>query len=392
MKWIEEELDRLKEGDQERKLKPFTAVFGCPGYGKREGKPLLHLSSNDYLGLSQHPSIIEAMNEALVMEGAGSGSSRLVAGNRAIFKTLEDELAVWQRTEAALVFSNGYMANSGLIPALVGRNDVVFSDRLNHASMVDGIVLSRAEYIRYRHNDMEHLKYLLARHRDRRRKLIVTDAVFSMDGDRAPLEQLVLLKRDYGAMLMVDEAHSGGVYGEKGEGLAHCLGLHQEIDIHMGTFSKAFGIYGAYVCGNETLIRWLINKAKPLIYSTALPPSVIAGIYKSLELVQSGQGRRHKLFALAELFRTKLAEAGFQVGRGDSPIVPIMAGDNGLALQFADALEAEGILAVAIRPPTVPDGTARIRFSLTAAHTEQELTDAADRIIRVGRHLGVLTS
>ncbi|MEC0232326.1 8-amino-7-oxononanoate synthase [Paenibacillus alba] len=390
MNWMEKELERLADASLERTLHADSRVSGFPGYTGRGERRLLNMSSNDYLGLSQHPAILEVMREALLTEGAGSGASRHVTGNLLPYGRLEEALADWQNCESALVFANGYMANSGVISALVSRGDVVFSDQLNHASIVDGIVLSRAEHARYRHNDMEHLRSLLHKYRDKRRKLIVTDAVFSMDGDQAPLRELVALKREYGAMLMVDEAHSGGIYGRRGEGLCHELELLNDVDIHMGTFSKSFGLYGAYICGSRTLIRWLVNKARPLIYSTALPPSLITGISKALSLVQEEHWRRERLQAASRLFRSSLRDAGFHIGTGSSPIVPLIVGDNDRALRFSKALEVEGIAAVAIRPPTVPDSTARIRFSLSTAHTDKELIDASLLIRNVGIQLGVL--
>jgi 8-amino-7-oxononanoate synthase len=390
MKWIEDELSLLADVSLLRTLRDSAPVSNRPGFTMRSGRVLLNLASNDYLGLAQHSDIIESMREKLLIDGAGSGASRLVTGNGAPYGRLEEALAAWQKNEAALVFANGYMANSSVISALVGRGDVVFSDQFNHASIVDGVVLSREEHARYRHNDMEHLKVLLHKHRNKRRKLIVTDAVFSMDGDHAHLRELVSLKSEHGAMLMVDEAHSGGIYGSSGEGLCQKLGLQNEVDVHMGTFSKAFGVYGAYVCGSQTLIRWLINKARALIYSTALPPSLIAGISTALTFVQTEHWRRERLHSSSRLFRSSLSEAGFNVAAGDTPIIPIIVGDNTTALRFSDLLEREGIAAVAIRPPTVPGGTARIRFSLSAAHTEQELIEAIGRIRRIGHQLGVI--
>lgn len=392
MDWMERELDRLADKSQERYLLSCRPIRHCPGYMVRGERTLLNLSSNDYLGLAQHPAVIRAMRCSLHIEGAGSGASRLVSGNHLPYALLEEALAVWQQSEAAVVFANGYMANIGVIQALVGRNDIVFSDRLNHASIVDGVMLSRAEHVRYRHNDMDHLRTLLNRFSGKRRKLIITDAVFSMDGDQALLYELVALKSQYGAMLMVDEAHSGGIYGKRGEGLSHHMGLSDAIDIHLGTFSKSFGVYGAYVCGSNTLIRWLINHARPLIYSTALPPSVISGISEALMLVQKEQWRRKRLGEGVKLFKSLLHQAGFNIGGSDAPIIPVIVGDNASALQFSSALEAEGIAAVAIRPPTVPEGTARIRFSLSAVHTDDELADAAMRIRKVGLQLGVVSN
>lgn len=390
MEWMEKDLKTLSEASLERSLHEHGIVSGLPGYTKRGGRTLLNLSSNNYLGLADHPAIIEEMREALFSEGVGSGASRLVTGNRSPYVRLEQALADWQGCEAGLVIANGYMANTGVIGALVSRGDVVFSDRLNHASIVDGVVLSRAEHVRYRHNDMDHLRSLLNKYRDHRRKLIVTDAVFSMDGDQACLRELVALKREYGAMLMVDEAHSGGIYGRRGEGLCHELGLQDEVDIHLGTFSKSFGVYGAYICGSHTLIRWLVNKARPLIYSTALPSAFVAGISKALELVIADRWRRERLSEASRSFRASLRAAGFMIGAGDSPIVPLIVGDNENVLRFSGALEENGIAAVAIRPPTVPDGTARIRFSLSVVHSVKELIDAADCIRTIGIQTGVL--
>lgn len=386
---MKKELALLVQTSGERVLKDIEEAEGKPGYFMYKGKLLLNFSSNDYLGLSRHPAIAAAMRESL-HSACGASASRLMAGNWVPYSLLERELADWQQTEASLVFANGYMANVGTIAALVGRDDIVFSDRLNHASIVDGIVQSRAYHVRYRHGDFEHLRYVMTKHTGARRKLIVTDAIFSMDGDAAPLQELVQLKHEQGAMLMVDEAHSDGVYGPRGAGLCHALDVQRDIDIRMGSFSKAFGVYGAHICGSATLIRWLTNKARPLIYSTAMPLSIVAGVRKALDLVQSEQERRNRLLTSNLSFRRQLTSIGFQVVSGDSPIIPVIIGDNEMALRFSAELESEGIAAVAIRPPTVPIGKARIRFSLTAEHRDSELMQALKRIQRVGLKLGVI--
>lgn len=392
MTWMKDELEALKGADAERGLRTSAAVAGYPGYTMRGGRRLLNLCSGDYLALSQHPSIVEAMRNTLQAEGAGASASRLETGNRPVYGELERTLAEWQGSEAALVMPSGYMANVGVIRALVGRGDVVFSDRMNHASIVDGIMMSRADYARYRHNDTEHLRGLLDKYRDRPRKLIATDSVFSMDGDHARLAELAALKRDYGAMLLVNEAHGAGVFGRRGEGLCHALGLEREVDVHIGTFSQAFGVYGAYVIGSGELIRYLIQTVRPLAYSAGLPSSIVAGNMKSLELVQSEHGRRKWLSAVSTKFRSLLSGAGFPIVDGASPIVSVVVGDNRTALRFGEALEAEGIAAVAIHSPSIPEGTARIRFSLSAAHTERELTDAAARTSQIGQALGMPVS
>jgi len=348
------------------------------------GEKLFNLSSNNYLGLSGDLRLVQAASDAAMRLGAGATASRLVSGNHVCYSELEEELARWKGREAALVFANGYMANLGVISALVGRGDAVFSDRLNHASIVDGIILSRADHYRYRHNDMDHLESLLKKHSgSKRRMLIVADAVFSMDGDSAPLRELVELRDRYHALLLVDEAHSGGVRGERGEGLCHEYGLHGRVDVIMGTFSKAFGVYGAYVCADEVLIRYLVNTARPLIYSTGLPPMVVASVQASLQIVQEEGWRRERLRRLGRWFRDQLRQAGLSVMEGDSPIVPWLIGSNDRALRISRALAERGISAVAIRPPTVPEGEARIRFSLMATHAKTELAGVLEQIREV---------
>lgn len=386
--WMEEEWERLKSVSLARSIRSVDAVIGEEGTWIRvSGKSLLNLSTNNYLGLAHDPRLKAAAVRGIEQWGAGATASRFVLGSHGLYEQLEQRLAEWKGREAALVFANGYQANTGVISALVGRGDAVFSDRLNHASIVDGIVLSRAEHCRYRHNDMEHLEYLLKRHQGARRKLIVTDTVFSMDGDLAPLADLVELKRRYGALLMVDEAHAGGVLGRSGEGLCHELGLSREVDIIMGTFSKAFGSYGAYVCGARSVVRYLTSKARSLIYSTALPPSVLASIHAALTIVQEEGERRKRLRELGSRFRGMLRERGFSVAEGRTPIIPLVLGESGVALQYSRMLEKRGIAAVAIRPPTVPAGTARIRFTVMATHTTTELEWAADQLQQIRAEL-----
>jgi 8-amino-7-oxononanoate synthase len=282
------------------------------------------------------------------------------------------------------------MANVGIIGALVGRNDIVFSDKLNHASIVDGAVLSRAEMVRYRNRDTDHLESLLRKADPSKKKLIVTDSVFSMDGSIAPLTELAELKERYGAMLMVDEAHSGGVYGREGEGLAHALGLTGRIDVQMGTFSKAYGCYGAYAAGDAVVIDYLVNKARSLIFSTALPPMVVHAIRDQWEAVRRDGWRRERLLRHAERLRIQLRAAGFETGDSECHIVPVIVGSNERAVAFGRRLQEEGVAAVPIRPPTVPEGTARIRFTPMATHQEDDLRMALEGIVTVGRELGVV--
>jgi 8-amino-7-oxononanoate synthase len=344
-----------------------------------EGRELLDLSSNDYLGLASHPALAEATARAAYEHGTGGTASRLIVGDSPAYHELEQRLAEHKGTEAALVLGSGYAANVGVIPALAGRGDAIFSDRLNHASIVDGCRLSRAEVHRYRHADAAHLEQLL-RASHARRKLIVTDTVFSMDGDVAPLREIVELKERYDAGLLVDEAHAAGVFGPHGEGLARELAVEEGIDLQLGTFSKAFGVYGACVAGREMWIRHLQNTCRSLIYSTALPPPVVAAAATALELVRSADRERAALRDRANRFRDRLSGLGLDTCGSTTQIVPIVVGDPERALAWSHALEEHGVLGVAVRPPTVPVGTARIRLSLSAAHADHDLERALDAV------------
>lgn len=374
---LEAELAERAEQGLLRSLRPFR------GRGARlvspEGRELLNLSSNDYLGLAGHPALAEAAASAARERGAGGTASRLICGHDPAYEALEARLAEHKGTEAALVLGSGFLANVGVIPALAGRGDEIFSDRLNHASIVDGCRLSRATVHRYRHRDVEHLESLLRASRARR-KLIVTDTVFSMDGDVAPLRELAELRERYGAALMVDEAHAAGVFGPHGEGLAHELGMAEAVDLHMGTFSKAFGAYGAYVAGRSAWIRYLVNACRSLIYTTALPPPAIGAIDAALTLVREAHEARRDLQRRAQRFRAGLAELGLDTAGSTTQIVPVVVGGSEEALAVSHALEERGVLGVAVRPPTVPPGTARIRFSLTAAHGDGDVELTLDAV------------
>lgn len=382
--WLETEWSKMREQSLCREWQTVESLAEHGGtWIVVGGKKLLNMSSNNYLGLAHDPQIMAAGEKAARQWGAGGTASRLVLGNYPLYDELEQRLAQWKQREEALVFANGYQANTGVLAALAGRGDVVFSDRLNHASIVDGIVLSRAEHVRYRHNDWEHLAFLMEKHQGTKRKWIVTDSLFSMDGDKAPLLELIKLRERYGAFLMVDEAHAGGVRGERGQGLCHELGIASKVDVLMGTFSKAFGVYGAYVCADQVVIRHLRSKARSLIYSTALPPGVVGSTIAALTQIEADEWRRQALQHNAQLFRRLLAEKGFAVASDDTQIVPITLGENERALQFSQKLWERGIAAVAIRPPTVPDGTARIRFTVMATHQPEELVWAVEQLTAV---------
>ncbi|MCD1258773.1 8-amino-7-oxononanoate synthase [Paenibacillus athensensis] len=386
------ELDTLRVQSQYRTLTDSIPL--AHGWIERHGKRMLNLASNHYLGLPHlldETQLAAALGNAAGQVSTGSTASRLIVGNDPVFAEFEREFAAFKGTEGCLLYGSGYMANVGVISALVGRRGIVFSDRLNHASIVDGIVLSRAEHKRYRHRDLDQLERLLCAAEPGARKLIVTDSVFSMDGSLAPLKELVWLKERYGAHLMVDEAHSGGVFGERGEGLTHALGLTGAVDIQMGTFSKAYGCYGAYVAGDRTLIDYLVNHSRSLIYTTALPPMVVRAVRHNWRLACEAAEARRQLAANAAAFREALQTLGFDTGASECHIVPLLVGGNEATLRLSERLQERGIAAVAIRPPTVPEGTARIRFTLTAAHRPEDLQQAAAAIGESGRELGLIS-
>ncbi|MCC6200995.1 MAG: 8-amino-7-oxononanoate synthase [Moraxellaceae bacterium] len=353
-----------------------------------DGRELLNFCSNDYLGLASHPTVIAAFQQAAARYGVGSGSSHLVCGHSAEHHALEEELAIFTGRERALLFSTGYAANTGIVQALVGRGDAVFEDRLNHASLIDGGLASGARFQRYRHNDVAHLKEQLE-NSSAAKKLIVTDGVFSMDGDVAPLAELAALAQQYDAWLMVDDAHGFGVMGAQGGGVAEHFGLGvQKLPVLMGTLGKGAGSFGAFVVGDNDLIEYLINTARPYIYTTALPPAVAAASRASLVLIRAGQGLRESLRERIAQFRNGASILGLDLMPSDTPIQPILLGSNERALAWSAALERQGCLVSAIRPPTVPVGQARLRVTLTAAHQVEDvdhllqaLADCRDRQI-----------
>ncbi len=357
-----------------------------------DGRECLLLCSNNYLGLAGHPALADASSRAACLFGTSSGASRLVSGTMALHEELEQAVARFKQTESALLFNSGYAANTGIIPALVGRGDTVFSDRLNHASIVDGIILSGAKMIRYPHNDVQALARLMERQCGKGRVLIVTDGVFSMDGDLAELAGLIELKRRYAAFLMVDDAHGSGVLGSQGRGTAAYLGCTEGIDIQMGTFGKALGSYGAYAAVPDEVRKILINRSRSFIFSTSLPPPVLAASLAALNMVQAPEGEelRKRLHELVQYFREKLRQNGFTVAADPTPIIPLIVGDASVTMDFASALLADGIFLQGIRPPTVPSGTSRLRCTLMAAHTIEELDRAVEWITFHGRSRGIL--
>jgi glycine C-acetyltransferase/8-amino-7-oxononanoate synthase len=373
-----------------------------------DGRPVLLLCSNNYLGLADHPRVRAAAADAATRWGVGAGASRLVSGTMTIHRRLEERLAAFEGSEACVLFGSGYLANAGVIGALAGHRDTVFSDELNHASIVDGCRLSRAEVVVYRHRDIDHLGWLLRRHarsgagkgawasvRPGRAPgagggmLIVTDSVFSMDGDLAPVEEIVELARLHGARVAVDEAHAVGACGPGGRGVVAQAGLAGEVDVIVGTLGKALASYGAYVCADREIVRYLINTARTLIFSTAPPPPAVAGALAALELLQERPQRVQRLRANARVLRRALAAEGFPVLDGETHIVALLAGDEHTAMRLCQEAVERGVFAQAIRPPAVPAGTARLRLAAMASHTAPELRMAAGGLGDAARAAGL---
>lgn len=380
---LQSKLQQLHEREQYRNL--HVTEQAEETWLIRDEKRMLNLASNNYLGLAGDERLKEAAIACTRKYGTGATASRLVVGNYSLYEEVERSICDWKGTEKALVVNSGYTANIGVISSLVSRHDIVFSDKLNHASIVDGIILSGAEHKRYGHNDLDHLEKLLKTASPEKRKLIVTDTVFSMDGDTAYLRELVELKEKYGAILIVDEAHASGIYGIGGAGLSHIEDLAQKIDIHMGTFSKALGCYGAYLTGDAIYIEYLHNMMRSFIFTTALPAGTLGAVQKAIEIVQEDHKRRENLIANGEYFRSKLRDAGFNIGNSSTHIVPIVVGSNENALRFSKRLQEAGIAAIAIRPPTVPINSSRIRFAVTSQHTIADLKWAIDRITHIAK-------
>jgi 8-amino-7-oxononanoate synthase len=370
---IEERLDEIKARGLYRKLRCVSGPQGPRVL--LDGRPVLLLCSNNYLGLADHPRVREAAAEAAMRYGAGSGASRLVSGNMTIHRRLEEQLAAFKGLDACLLFGSGFLANAGVVSALARDGDVVFSDALNHASIVDGCRLSRAETFVYDHCDVEHLEWGL-RQAEGRGALIVTDGVFSMDGDVAPLLEIVELAQRYDARVMVDEAHGTGCVGPNGRGLVAREGLEDEVDVIVGTLGKALGSYGAYVLCEKPMAKYLINSARTLIFSTALPPPAVAAAIAALELLREQPRRVEKLQRNAGVLREALVEAGLSVS-GETPIVPLILGEADAAVAASERALERGVFAQAIRPPTVPEGSSRLRLAVMASHTKSELRDAA---------------
>jgi len=372
--FIEQELQALQENSLYRQLRLVEGEQGP--VLSLDGHNVLNFSSNNYLGLANHPALAAAAKDAIDRYGCGSGASRLISGNMSLHEELEDRIAQLKGTEAALVFNSGFQANTGLLSTLVGENDVIFSDALNHASIIDGCRLSRAKVFVYGHGDLDQLQRGLNDAAQHSRKLIVTESVFSMDGDEAPLVEIVNLAEKYGAMVMVDEAHATGVFEPNGAGLVAKMGLAERVLVQMGTMGKALGGFGAYVAGSKGLRDLLINRCRSFIFTTSLPPAVMAMGIAAINLIKQEPERRQALRNNCKLLREGLQGLGFVLGASQSQILPLIIGEATQCMKISEYLLKNGVFAQGIRPPTVPPGTSRLRITLMATHTREHIERA----------------
>lgn len=386
-----EELAALRSSGRYNTIRHLDGPQG--GWLHVDGKRVLNFCSNNYLGLANDPRLVEAAKRALDRYGIGPGAVRTIAGTMTIHDELEGRLADFKGVEAAISLQSGFVANLATIPALVGSEDVIISDELNHASIVDGVRLAKASRKIYRHADVDDLAAKLdeAAREGARRKLVITDGVFSMDGDIAPLDRIAEVAATHGAMVMVDDAHGEGVLGRGGRGIVDHFGLHGRVDIEVGTMSKAFGAVGGYVAGSAELIEWLQQQGRPFLFSSAVTPPDVAACIAAVDILESSTELVDRLWSNAERFKTAMRAAGFDIGSSETPITPVMLGDVKLAREFSRRLfEEEAVFAQAIGYPTVAEGAARIRVMISAAHEEADLDHGAESFERVGAALGVL--
>jgi glycine C-acetyltransferase len=361
-----------------------------------DGRRVINLASNNYLGLANHPKLIEAALAATRKFGVGSGAVRTIAGTMRIHMDLEEKIARFKNVEACVVFQSGFTANAGAVSSILGKDDFILSDELNHASIIDGARLSRATIKVFRHKDVAHCEQLLQELQDSPgRKLVITDGVFSMDGDIGPVDKLAALAEKYGAIMMVDDAHASGVLGRNGRGTVDHFGVHGKVDIQVGTLSKAIGALGGYVCGSRDLIDYLYHRARPFLFSTSHPPAVAASCIAAFDILESEPERIQRLWDNTHYFQGELARLGFNIGgqttpATQTPITPIIVGEGRAAMEFSRALFDEGVMATGIAFPTVPEGKARIRAILSSEHTRADLDQALETLERVAKRLGIL--
>ncbi len=387
--FIREEIENLKKEGLYITIRTIESPQGA--WIIVDGKKVLNLCSNNYLGFANHPKLREKAEEAIERFGVGPAAVRTIAGTMSLHNELERKLAEFKGAEATISFQSGFNANLATIPALVGRGDAIFSDELNHASIIDGSRLSRATIIRYNHNDPVDLEKKLKEEGPKyRRKLVVTDGVFSMDGDIAPLPEIAEVAEKYDAILMVDDAHGEGVLGRGGRGIVDHFGLHGRVDIEVGTLSKAFGVVGGYVAGSKEIVEYLKQKARPFLFSSAVTPPDVAASIAAVDILTESDELVKKLWDNAKYFKEGMKKLGFDTGKSQTPITPVMLGEATVAQEFSKRLFEEGIFAQAIGYPTVPRGKARIRVMISATHSREDLDFALEKFAKVGKELGVI--
>ncbi|MFN3309987.1 MAG: glycine C-acetyltransferase [Anaerolineales bacterium] len=387
--WIGDEIQNLKAAGLYNRIRTLSSPQGA--WLIVDGKKVLNFCSNNYLGLANHPKVVQAAQAAMEKYGVGPAAVRTIAGTMDLHIELEKRLAAFKGVEAAITFQSGFNANLATIPALVGKEDVIFSDELNHASIIDGCRLSGAKIVRYNHCDPQDLdKALFEERRNHPRALVVTDGVFSMDGDIAPLDQIYEVAKKHDAILMVDDAHGEGVLGKGGRGIVDHYDLHGKVDIEVGTLSKAFGVVGGVVAGNGLIVEWLRQRARPFLFSSAMTVPDTAACLASLEILESSTELVDRLWENTRFFKDEMRKVGFDLGKSVTPITPVMLGEAPLAQEFSKALFEEGVFAMAIGFPTVPRGKARIRVMISAAHQQEDLERGLEIFTRVGKKLSVI--
>ena len=386
--YLDAELNQLKERGVFRGLRVLDGEQRA--HATFDGRSVVNLSSNNYLGLTTHPHLRKKAIEATEKYGVGSGAVRTIAGTMELHVELERRLAAFKKTEATVVFQSGFTANAGTVAALLGKEDTIVSDELNHASIIDGARLSRAAIKVFPHRDVDAARTILETLPKGGRTLLISDGVFSMDGDLGALPGLCALRDEFGCIMMVDDAHASGVFGAEGRGTIDHFGLHGRVDVQVGTLSKAIGVLGGYVAGTSTLITFLHQRARPFLFSTSHPPAVTAACIAAIDVLESEPQWMRQLWENTRFFKEGLTALGFDTGQSDSPITPVMVRDAAKAMRFSDRLFEEGVFALGIGFPTVPQGRARLRTIVTATHTKDELTFALDRFAHVGRELNLL--
>jgi glycine C-acetyltransferase len=391
LQWIQDELNGLKEAGLYNRIRTLGSAQGA--WLVVDGERVLNFCSNNYLGLANHPKIVAAARRAAEEFGVGPAAVRTIAGTMDLHVQLERRMAAFKKVESTITFQSGFNANIGAIPALVGRGDAIFSDELNHASIIDGCRLSRAKIIRYAHCDPDDLKQVMEQNRaDFDKAIVITDGVFSMDGDVAPLDKIFEVSRDYNAMLMVDDAHGEGVLGEGGRGIVDHFGLHGKVDVEIGTLSKAFGVVGGIVAGDPLVVEWLQQRGRPFLFSSAMTVPDVAACLAALDILEESTELVDKLWENTAYFKDEMQRLGFDTGESTTPITPIMLGEAPLAQEFSRELFDAGVFAMAIGFPTVPRGKARIRVMISAAHLKEDLDRGLEVFAQVGRKLGVIDS